>query len=454
MSILSWNCRGSGGDATILSLARYLHSSRACLAFISETKCSFSQATTRISRLPLRNAEIIPSVGKSGGIWLLWNDDAIVDVVERSHFFLFAKIKLNYANEPWLLGAIYGHPNPMVQNYIWDRVTHYASTQNLPLCIIGDFNCILGVEEKMGGSTKLKAKNKAFASMVHRAGLHDLGYSGPAYTWTNHQPKNTLIRQRLDRALANALWVTRFRHARVLHLPKFNSDHAPILLTLDAARKQVQKSFRVENWWLLHSDFAQVCSDASHSETDWNSFLKKLKTSARKWEKQRHSPQERCKELEDTMAQIQSNPASTSDQEREIQDEYNKALLALETYWAQRSRLKWAYYGDTNCKFYHIAATARKRRNLILSVKTGPDRWTESEDELRRAFVTYFKSIFCSLPLDPHPMWQLLPSDFITSFPSLPYEFSYMLNSQPMETEITGTLFSLSPDRAPGPDGI
>ncbi|KAJ4751955.1 RNA-directed DNA polymerase (reverse transcriptase)-related family protein [Rhynchospora pubera] len=80
--------------------------------------------------------------------------------------------------------------------------------------------------------------------------------------------------------------------------------------------------------------------------------------------------------------------------------------------------------------------------------------WTDSEEDLRRAFVTYFKSIFCSQPLDPCPFWQQLPVDFVSSFPSLPQQYSSMLNSLPLESEITATLFSLPPDRAPGPDGI
>ncbi|KAJ1686323.1 hypothetical protein LUZ63_017713 [Rhynchospora breviuscula] len=330
MSIISWNCRGSGGAVTIPTLARYLHSTRARLAFVSETKYSISQAKQRISRLSLRNSEVIPSVGKSGGIWLLWDDDVVVEVLERSFFFFFAKVQMYASEDPWLLGAVYAHPNPVVQGYIWDRIIYYSNCHNLPLCTIGDFNCILGLDEKKGGSTRFKSKNRAFASMVHRASLHDLGYSGPAYTWAKHQPAQTLIRQRLDRALANAPWVARFRHARVLHLPKYNSDHAPIFLTLNAKPTTV-------------------------GESDWAEFLQHLRTSTGKWEKTRPSPLALCKEHEKKMLDLQSDPSTSHDQELQAQtfDKLNWQYIfnVLDLYGLPPNYIEWVRACVTSSRF-------------------------------------------------------------------------------------------------------
>lgn len=62
MSLFSWNCRGSGGS-TISTLNRYLRSTRAAVAFISETKCNEEVARGRIQHLPLNYYSIIPSRG-------------------------------------------------------------------------------------------------------------------------------------------------------------------------------------------------------------------------------------------------------------------------------------------------------------------------------------------------------------------------------------------------------
>lgn len=67
MSLLSWNCRGSGGPSTVAILRRYLRSTGAVLAFVSETKCSREVAVRRVAGLPLENSELVPSRGKGGG---------------------------------------------------------------------------------------------------------------------------------------------------------------------------------------------------------------------------------------------------------------------------------------------------------------------------------------------------------------------------------------------------
>ncbi|KAJ4774650.1 Endonuclease/exonuclease/phosphatase family protein [Rhynchospora pubera] len=169
------------------TLARYLHSTKASLGFFCETKCSVQQATRRIRRLPLKNYEIVPSAGLSGGLWLLWDDNLLVSVLERSNFFIFSSIKKHVDDDPWILGAIYGDPNGRVLGYIWDRISFYANSHHIPLCVMGDFNCILHPSEKCGGSSKEKSKNKDFQSMVSRTGLINLGHDGPSYTWCNFQ---------------------------------------------------------------------------------------------------------------------------------------------------------------------------------------------------------------------------------------------------------------------------
>lgn len=150
MNLLSWNCHGSEG-ATILTLNRYLHATRAHLAFISETKCNEARARSRISRLPLSHSKIIPSTGRSGGLWLLWLDDISITMLERSFYFLF--IRVDFLLGSWILGLIYGDPHHYVTDYIWNRILHYSQS-HLPLCLVGDFNSILMNCDKFGRSTK------------------------------------------------------------------------------------------------------------------------------------------------------------------------------------------------------------------------------------------------------------------------------------------------------------
>lgn len=267
MNILSWNCRGTGGRATIPTLKRYLQSTRAHLAFVSETKCNTTQAMNRIAHLPLPHSEIIPSSGKSGGLWLLWSDDIRLSILEKSFYFIFVRIENVLGS--WILGLVYGDPHHYVSDYIWERILFY-SRSSLPLCLVGDFNSVLTKSEKFGGSQKTASHVHSFQRMVQTAGVLDLGYKGPAFTWSNNQPLSTLIMQRLDRALASVTWLTQFPSAAVYHLPRFNSDHHPILLRTNPPPPKNTKTFRIENWWFQHPEFSGICNQITVPEgTNW-----------------------------------------------------------------------------------------------------------------------------------------------------------------------------------------
>lgn len=182
MSLLSWNCRGSGGLATVPTIRRYLRSIGADLAFISETKCSQVKAKQRIARLPLNNSEIVPSIGRGGGLWLLWSDNVSVSIIESTFYYIVAEVQLQPHLQPWLLFATYGDCDDRMNFQIWDRIRHYIHHSGMPLCTIGDFNCIMDPNEKTGGVFTFKPKNKKFRAFVQQAGLIDLGHTGPAYT--------------------------------------------------------------------------------------------------------------------------------------------------------------------------------------------------------------------------------------------------------------------------------
>lgn len=120
MSYLSWNCRGSGGPATVQTLKRYLHSTGAVLAFVSETRCNERRARARITQLGDFEFEVVKSVGKSGGLWAIWRSDLKVSVLEKSFHFIFVRIE--DPENPTVLGMVYGDPHHALNGYIWERI--------------------------------------------------------------------------------------------------------------------------------------------------------------------------------------------------------------------------------------------------------------------------------------------------------------------------------------------
>jgi hypothetical protein len=70
-----------------------------------------------------------------------------------------------------------------------------------------------------GGSTYLNNNNRSFCDLLQRTDLIDLGFSGPAFTWTNSQFMSRPIFQRLAKAIVGSIWQKLFPQVHVKHLP-------------------------------------------------------------------------------------------------------------------------------------------------------------------------------------------------------------------------------------------
>jgi hypothetical protein len=86
--------------------------------------------------------------------------------------------------------------------------------------------------EKLGSTRVNVNRINAFCAYVKQCGFIDLGYNGPAYTWTNKRFTYVPTYERLDRCLGNAEWCKVFPSTTIYHLPMMYSDHAPILAVL------------------------------------------------------------------------------------------------------------------------------------------------------------------------------------------------------------------------------
>jgi hypothetical protein len=129
-----------------------------------------------------------------------------------------------------------------------------------------------------------------FQSALEKCNLSDLGYSGAKFTWTNCQPDGNFIKVRLDWAVANTQWCSKFKEASVQVLAGRSSDHKPLQLLLDAnlqVNGKNRRGFKFELNWTLEEDYQQVIEEAWNAapNEDAISKLSKCRASLKKWSK-------------------------------------------------------------------------------------------------------------------------------------------------------------------------
>jgi hypothetical protein len=241
------------------------------VCFISETRNSSNSSTALKNHFALNNAYVVPSNGHYGGLWLLWTDEVEISILDQSQHYIFSMCINKSSLKKFGLVCVYGDPHHRSTSTIFDNVlTFVASNYNVPILCMGDLNELMHDYEKLGPGTASNARINLFRSYVKRCGFIDLGYNGPAYTWTNKRFSSAPTYERLDRCLANAEWCMMYPETTVLHLPMMHSDHTPILVVLNSNYSQPNKPFRFENWWLLDQDFHDVAHNSwcrsSHRE--------------------------------------------------------------------------------------------------------------------------------------------------------------------------------------------
>jgi hypothetical protein len=210
MKFVGWNCRGKGrslrSSRKMEYRARLMHSTGAQVTFVSETRSSKCTAEQLNARFNSSASFIVPSEGFSGGLWLLWTDEVRLSVKFSSRYLILALVHHIATNVEFVLACVYGEPHHRFTSMTWDHIFNF-SNDNLgkPVVCLGDWNEIMCDMDTTSGNVN-KYRMCTFNNFVKQCGIFELGYSGPAYSWTNKRFSSIPIFERLDRCLANAEW--------------------------------------------------------------------------------------------------------------------------------------------------------------------------------------------------------------------------------------------------------
>ena len=130
-----------------------------------------------------------------------------------------------------------------------------------------------------------------FRDCLEECLLSDVGFAGPLFTWCNNQRGDDRILARLDRCLLCAR--DNDFSAKVRHLPRISSDHAPLLVEFYQDNAFGAKPFKFLDVWLqdpncisvIRSSWEQDVEDGGDFSFRWFRKLKRLKEVLREWSK-------------------------------------------------------------------------------------------------------------------------------------------------------------------------
>jgi hypothetical protein len=348
-------------------LSRLLQSTSPQVIFLSETRNFSISVSSLVNHFNLNDAFVVPSQGHSGGLWLMWTDEIELHIFDHSQNYILDVCKNTTSNISYGLICMYGDPRHISTSIIWNHVQYFVSqNSNLPMLCMGDLNDIMHPSEKSGPSSVDFNRMNDFCAYVNNCGLIDLGFSGPAYTWSNKRFSSMPTYERLDRCLANAEWCRVFPTSLVLHLPMMYNDHAPILLLSVSNRQRPKKPFRFENWWLMEEDFQDVAQtswnrSASHSFSHKTRFLA---ADLRKWRRLKPKTRDQLQSIEEQILADQSLHPSQQNPtlQQQLHQQHQHLQNREEVYHIQRAKnvgLSKVTATQTSSTFLSLRETAK-----------------------------------------------------------------------------------------------
>jgi hypothetical protein len=422
--------------------------------FLLETHLDLFPAEMLRRQLKMDFKEVVCSDGRSGGLILFWKRIVTLTVRDRTENFIDVIIGSGQENA-WRFTWMYGEPRWENKHLTWQRLRKLNQFGDSPWLVMGDLNDILYPFEKEGGKPRPNRCMKAFRDCLEDCHLIDVGYTGDKFTWCRGQ-----IRERLDRALANEAWCSKFPDASLVHLDYYRSDHRPILLSMDEENMPDEKGpaiLRFEARWLKEKNFMEIVEGAwvSTGPLGQNSSLvgrlAQIHEKLHKWDK--YVLRRNKNVLRQTQRKLEAivREDLTADniaRQKELSQEIENLLELEEMHWAQRSRINWLQYGDKNTSYFHNFASMRREKNRIKKLKDDNGNWLEGSIYLNPHISGYFAGLFSTEVDDPDP--ELINK--VT--PRVTREMNESLLRDYTAEDVKKALFSIGDTKAPGTDGL
>lgn len=454
MIYILWNCQGLGSDLTVRALREMIRKYRPTVVFLMETK-SRNNRMERVRRsCNYQHGFCIPPIGTAGGLCLWWDTNINLEILSFSQNFIDTKVSDMTTGTQGRATWVYGTPYREEKEIFWNILELELQPMNLPWFCGGDFNEILWSFEKSGGQLYPPNRPRYLRDFMEKVALVDLGYNGSRFTWRARRQNDQFIQERLDRGLVNCLWQEEWPNTTVTHYPAIGSDHNPIIVETDHYFSRGNRAFKFEAFWVEDRETRQVIDHGWSTNANgqwidkWQTKLQKCTELLTQWSRGKYTNnRKRVAVLQAELQDKQGRWEENYEEIKRITSNLNEAWAREETYWHQRSRVKWLNEGDRNTTYFHHSTIARRRQNRILRIQGNNGQWYSGQNATRRVIEEHFKDLFATECVEDDLDILSCVDHVVTE------DINTALLQEISSQEIKDAAMQMGSLKAPGPDG-
>ncbi|CAA7040441.1 unnamed protein product [Microthlaspi erraticum] len=415
-----------------------------------ETKNSEELVLKETKSLGYTSHFIVPPHGHGGRrLALLWNQKLQINIITATDNYIDASI--TYKDKFFYATFLYGEPDKTKRGEVWEQISDLTAARVSPWFLTGDFNDILDNTEKQGGPIRSEASFGVFREFMATNDLYDLQHTGNSLSWRGVRYDH-LIHSRLDRAVANSAWSEMFPTGRSAYLRYEASDHRPIISFFEPTLKKRRGLFRYDRRMKNNEEIKKLVDKtwkANLSQTVQGK-ISACRREISRWNRKHHWNSKKIiedlkKRLDEAMSARVPDEAAIQEINANLKTNYKKE----EDFWKQRSMQLWLALRDKNTGYFHAVSRNRKRVNTIVMLEDKQGKACFEESEIATIISEYYNDLFTTIE---EPRRKNIVDQTLS--PCISQEENLKLIELPSTEEIKEALFSIHPDKAPGPDGF
>ncbi|XP_022020329.1 uncharacterized protein LOC110920424 [Helianthus annuus] len=207
--------------------------------------------------------EHVDAHGRSGGLVSLWDPSIFTKsgVLKGRHYLLVSGFIKGLSSEFHLMN-VYAPHKTREKRVLWEDIKSIMDSKQGFWMLFGDFNSVR-YEEDRKNSVFDPSDAQVFNDFIYSKGLMEFTMKGRKFTYCKGKGVKAKLRK-IDRFLVSHNFVDAWSDACLVALPRFLSDHSPLVLAIDPLDFG-PKPFRVFNSWGEKAGFDEAIKNAIDS---------------------------------------------------------------------------------------------------------------------------------------------------------------------------------------------
>ncbi|XP_019254970.1 PREDICTED: uncharacterized protein LOC109233537 [Nicotiana attenuata] len=288
----------------------------------------------------------------NGRIWIVWKEANVhVTVLESTDQLL----------------RTFVYDLHTVQHIIPQRRSLNMQT-NGPWLIIGDFNSVLTVDDRVNGIQVHQTEMIEFQNCDDDIGVGQITKRGSRFSWSSKRDSEVRIYSHIDWAFGNVDWFNAYNGVEAIYMLPGSSDHTLIMINTEAVKVKVKKPYRLLTSVMQQREYKEIVQNT------WNQQIQGYAMYS--W-----------KLNDDYFNKF------LIEEERKTLESIEKWEAIQEQIMRQKSRATWIQLGDDNTRYFHAYMRARQARNKVSCICNEQQMKITEPKHIQKEFIQFFQPL-------------------------------------------------------------